>query len=69
VIKGTNSGDVRNLRYNNIILWTDFARPIEIGAETRADVMSDIQLKDIDIIHSCQAIRRWLSIMVTEQCV
>lgn len=52
VVKGFDTGDVRNVRFKNCVLWNDFARPMEIGVELRADKVSDVVFEDIDLIHS-----------------
>lgn len=52
VVKGLTDGDVRNVHFENCVLWNDFARPIEIGVETRADEICDVSFEHIDIIHS-----------------
>lgn len=52
VVKGFDTGDVCNVRFKNCVLWNDFARPMEIGVEMRADRAHDIVFEDIDLIHS-----------------
>ena len=52
VVKGFDTGDVFNVTFRNCVLWNDFARPMEIGVEIRADKMHDILFEDIDVIHS-----------------
>lgn len=52
VVKGFDTGDVENIAFKNCVLWNDFARPMEIGVEIRADKMHNILFKDIDLIHS-----------------
>ena len=52
VVKGFDTGDVFNIIFRNCVLWNDFARPMELGVEIRADRMHDILFKDIDLIHS-----------------
>ncbi len=52
VVKAFDSGDVENLEFRNSTLWNDFARPMEIGVELRAEKVSNISFKNIDVIHS-----------------
>lgn len=52
VVKGFNRGDVYNVTFRNCVIWNDFARPIEVGVEIRADKMHNIRFMDIDLIHS-----------------
>ncbi|MEH0152606.1 glycosyl hydrolase family 28 protein [Limibacter armeniacum] len=43
---------VKNIRIEQCILWNaDWGNAIEIGFETRADVMEDIRVENCDIIH------------------
>lgn len=52
VLKAFDTGDVENVLFENCTLWNDFARPIEIGVEIRADKAHNIRFKNIDIIHT-----------------
>ncbi len=52
VCKAFDSGDVYNIEYRDSVLWNDFARPLEVGVELRADSVSNVRFKNIDIIHS-----------------
>ena len=52
VLKAFDTGDVENVLFENCTLWNDFARPIEIGVEIRADKAHNIRYNNIDIIHS-----------------
>jgi len=42
---------VRNLAFRRCVIWLDRAQALEIGKETAAQVISDIEFSDIDIIH------------------
>jgi len=42
---------VRNVTFRRCVIWLDRAQALEIGKETAADVISDIEFADIDIIH------------------
>lgn len=52
VVKAFDTGDVYNVTFKDSILWNDFARPIEVGVELRADKVSKVRFENIDIIHS-----------------
>lgn len=52
VVKAFNTGDVENIVFENCVLWNDFARPIEVGVELRAEKVHNVHFKNIDIIHS-----------------
>lgn len=43
---------VENVVFKDSVLWNDFARPIEVGVEVRADSARNILFENIDIIHS-----------------
>ena len=48
---GENYEDVRNVRISNCVIWNDWGRSLEIGAETRAEHICDIVFDNCDIIH------------------
>lgn len=52
VVKAFDTGDCENVTFLDSVLWNDFARPIEVGVELRADNVRNIKFKNIDIIHS-----------------
>ncbi len=52
VVKGFDTGDVHDISFINCVLWNDFARPMEIGVEMRAEKVYNISFSDIDVIHS-----------------
>ncbi len=52
VVKAFNTGDLENVTFKDSILWNDFARPIEVGVELRAEKVSNVRFENIDIIHS-----------------
>jgi len=55
VLKGIKPGDTRNVEnmyFSNCVLWCDWGRPLEIGAETCADEYRNIVFEDIDLIHN-----------------
>ena len=52
VVKAFDTGDVENILFRDCVLWNDFARPIELGVELRADRVSNVRFENIDILHS-----------------
>ncbi|MHC1766782.1 MAG: glycosyl hydrolase family 28 protein [Verrucomicrobiia bacterium] len=42
----------RNIRFSGCVLWNDWGRAAEIGAETSAPEISEIVFEDCDIIHN-----------------
>lgn len=60
VLKGENSWDgiplidrpVRNIRVINVVIWCDWGRALEIGAETQTPEVADVVFRDIDIIRT-----------------
>src|SRR6266545_3163993 len=47
----TADTSVRNVRWRNCVVWNDWGRGLEIGAETQAPVMETIIFKNCDVIH------------------
>lgn len=47
-----NQEPVTDIRVRRCVLWCDWGRALEIGAETVASEMSDLLFEDCDIIHS-----------------
>lgn len=52
-IKGFDSMPVSDILADNCVIWCDWGRALEIGAETCADSIKNIVFKNCDIIHSC----------------
>jgi len=59
VLKGLNWGKggfheraVRNVRVHDMVLWCDWGRALEIGAETSAPEIADVSFRDCDIIRT-----------------
>lgn len=46
----------KNVRVRNCVIWNDWGRCLEIGAETRAEEMCNITFEDCDIIHVMHAV-------------
>ncbi len=56
VVKGfklNNHLPVENILAQNCVLWCDWGRNLEVGAETSAPYMKNIVFRDCDIIHGC----------------
>ncbi len=43
----------QNVRVRDCVIWNDWGKALEIGAETRAEEISDIVFENCDIIHVC----------------
>jgi hypothetical protein len=59
VLKGISWGKeahnlrpLRNIRMSGLVVWCDWGRSLEIGAETSTPEIADVVYRDIDIIHS-----------------
>jgi hypothetical protein len=59
VLKGLNWGkggfherSVQNVRVHDMVLWCDWGRALEIGAETSAPEIADVSFRDCDIIRT-----------------
>jgi hypothetical protein len=59
VLKGLNWGQggfhdrpVRNVRVHNNVIWCDWGRALEIGAETSAPEIANVRFQDCDIIRT-----------------
>lgn len=52
VVKNYGNGVSRDIRFQNIIIWTDLAQSCEIGYETRGPEMTDIVFEDITVLHN-----------------
>lgn len=52
VAKAFDTGDLENVTFRDSSLWNDFARPMEVGVEIRADHARNIAFENIDVLHS-----------------
>ena len=50
-LKGWDTRNVENILVRNCVLWCDWGRALEIGAETCAEEYRNILFEDCDIIH------------------
>ena len=46
----------RNVRVRNCVLWNDWGKCLEIGAETKAEEMCDVIFEDCDVIHTTHTV-------------
>ena len=53
---GGNYESFRDVLVRDCVVWTDWGRSLEIGAETRAEEICDIRFEDCDIIHVMHAV-------------
>ncbi len=58
VIKGLNiphpegrETSIRDVVFRNCVVWNDWGRALEIGAETRVDEISDVTFENCDVLH------------------
>jgi hypothetical protein len=51
-LKGLGDRPVRNVQVHDIVIWCDWGRGLEIGAETAAPEFADIRFRDCDIIRT-----------------
>lgn len=52
VIKNYDRGTTENIRFENMVLWTDLAQSMEIGYETYGEYMKDIVFRNITVLHN-----------------
>ncbi len=45
-------GNSKDITATDCVIWTDLAQSLEIGYETRGDSLTDINFKNIDVIHN-----------------
>lgn len=51
-IKGWDHQNVKNIIMRKLVVWCDWGRALEIGAETCADEYENILFEDCDVIHA-----------------
>jgi len=52
VAKAFDTGNLENIVCRDSVLWNDFARPIEVGVELRAEYARNLVFHNIDVIHT-----------------
>jgi hypothetical protein len=49
---GENYESFRDVLIERVVVWNDWNKALEIGAETRAEEICDVTFRDCDVIHS-----------------
>ncbi len=52
VVKNYDLGTTDNVRFENIVIWSDLAQSMEIGYETYGATMANIVFQDITVLHN-----------------
>lgn len=52
VVKNYDLGSTENIRFENMVVWTDLAQSCEVGYETYGDTMQDITFENITVLHN-----------------
>ena len=52
VVKNYSRGTTENIRFENMILWTDLAQSMEIGYETYGETIDNVVFNNITILHN-----------------
>lgn len=51
-VKSADGANTRNVHFSQCVLWTDLAQSMEVGYETRSNLISDVSFRDIDVLHA-----------------
>ncbi len=52
VVKNYDGGSTENLRFENIVIWTDLAQSMEIGYETYGEKIENVTFENITVLHN-----------------
>ena len=52
--EGVKAANIEDVVFRNCVVWNDWGRALELGAETQGDTWSDIAFENIDVIHYVQ---------------
>jgi len=52
VVKNYDRGTTDNIRFDNVVIWTDLAQSMEVGYETYGETMNNILFKNITVLHN-----------------
>lgn len=52
VVKNYDNGNTDEIRFENIVVWTDLAQSCEVGYETYGDSMQNITFENITVLHN-----------------
>lgn len=52
VVKNSDRGNTKNVKFNGVIVWTDLAQSMEVGYETYGATMDEITFENITVLHN-----------------
>lgn len=52
VVKNSDRGSTKNVKFNGVIVWTDLAQSMEVGYETYGPTMDEITFENITVLHN-----------------
>lgn len=52
VVKNSDRGSTKNIKFDGVIVWTDLAQSMEVGYETYGPTMDEIVFENITILHN-----------------
>jgi hypothetical protein len=52
VVKNYDGGSTENIKFENIVIWTDLAQSIEIGYETYGEKIENVSFENITVLHN-----------------
>ena len=52
VVKNYDGGSTENIKFENIVIWTDLAQSMEIGYETYGEKIENVSFENITVLHN-----------------
>ncbi len=52
VVKNSDRGNTKNVKFDGVIVWTDLAQSMEVGYETYGATMDEITFENITVLHN-----------------